>query len=107
MADKKDLMKEMMEYLEKARNRYIVPSDVEVEPLDKNKEMVMCTLLIEAMEDFGASHDEMMSALIYCGIVIDADKYHLDWRKAYDDYAIDALCEAYITPNIIKETTDE
>ena len=100
---KKELMKDMWMRLEEARDKYIVPKDVEVEPFNKQKEMVMCTLLIEAMEDGGATREEMMDALIYCGIVLDVERLHLDWHKAYDDYHIDDLCEKYVTPNIVAE----
>ena len=101
--ESKELMKQVWQQVIEARDKYIVPQEQEVEPFNRQKEMVMCTLLIEAMEDNGATREEMMDALIYCGIVLDTEKLHLDWRKAYDDYHIDDLCEKYVTPNMVKE----
>ncbi|MBP5594811.1 MAG: hypothetical protein J6Y02_05465 [Pseudobutyrivibrio sp.] len=98
-----ELMKQAWQQIAEARDKYVVPKEVEIEPLNRQKEMVMCSLLIETMEENGATRDELMNALLYCGIVLDTDKFHLDWRKAYDDYGIDALCEKYVTPNMINK----
>lgn len=102
-----ELMKQVWQQVVEAREKYVVPKDQEVEPLNRQKEMVMCSLLIETMEENGATHDELMNALLYCGIVLDTDKLHLDWCKAYDDYGIDALCEKYVIPNIIPNIKEE
>ena len=100
-----ELMKQVWQQVVEARDKYVVPKEAEIEPLNRQKEMVMCSLLIETMEENGATRDELMNALLYCGIVLDTDKLHLDWRKAYDDFGIDALCEKYVTPN--KENGNE
>lgn len=96
MNEKQELMKEVWNQVAAAREKYVVPLDQNIPPFNRQKEMVACTLLIEAMEDQGADRDDMMQVLIYCGIVLDADKMHLDVLKAYDDYKIDAMCEKYI-----------
>lgn len=102
-----ELMKQAWQQVVEARKKYIVPQGVEIEPFNRRKEMVMCSLLIETMEENGATRDELMNALLYCGIVLDAEKFHLDWRKAYDDYGIDALCEKYVTPNMVAPNIKE
>ena len=89
---KKEVWKEIVE----ARDKYAVPADQELPPFNRAKEMVACSLLIETMEGKRASHDEMMTVLKYCGIVLDCEKLHLNALQAYEDFGIDALCEKYI-----------
>ena len=91
-----ELMKQVWEQVVEARKNYIVPLDQELPPFNRAHEMVACSLLIETMEEQGAPHEEMMNVLKYCGIVLDADKMHLNVLQAYDDFGIDALCEKYV-----------
>ncbi len=91
-----DLKQEVLKEMYAAQEKYIVPADQELPPFNRSKEMVACSLLLEAMEDKGASHEEMMTVLKYCGIVIESDKLHLNALQAYEDFGIDALCEKYI-----------
>lgn len=83
--------------------QYILPENVEVESINKEKEMIGCTLLVEIMEENGASEEELKTVLTYCTIVADADKLRLDWRKAYEDLGIDNFCEKYIKIDEEKE----
>lgn len=91
-----DLKQEVLKEMYSAQEKYIVPVDQELPPFNRSKEMVACALLLEAMEDKGASHEEMMAVLKYCGIVIECEKLHLNALQAYEDFGIDALCEKYI-----------
>lgn len=91
-----DLKQEVWKEVIAAREKYIVPADQELPPFNRPKEMVACSLLLEAMEAKGASHEEMMTVLKYCGIVLESDKLHLNALQAYEDFGIDALCEKYI-----------
>lgn len=91
-----DLKKEVWKEVVEACEKYIVPKDAPLPPFNRAKEMVACSLLLEAMEDKGASHEEMMTVLKYCCIVIESEKLHLNALQAYEDFGIDALCEKYI-----------
>lgn len=92
-----DIKKKVWEQVLEARKKYVIPADQEMPPFNRQKEMVACSLLIEVMEEKGASNDELMNVLTYCAIVLDAEKMRLNALQAYDDYQIDALCEKYIT----------
>lgn len=92
----KEITKEVTELWKQSRTKYVVPEDQELPPFDRKREMVMCSLLIEEMERQNAPHDELMTALQYCGIVVDADKYRLNAYQAYEDLGIDDICAKYI-----------
>lgn len=103
----KQVAKELWKKVEETRDKYIVPDNVEIIPYDRNKELVMCSLLIEEMEKANADHDELMTALTYCGIIVDSKKYHLDAMKAYEDLGIDDICEKYIKKEKENEVRSE
>ena len=63
---------------------------------NKNKEMVECQLLMEAMEAFGAPEQELKNLLSYTVVEVDADKERLNWLGAYNDFEIDGFVEKYL-----------
>lgn len=63
---------------------------------NKNKEMVECQLLMEAMEAFGAPEEELKNLLSYMVVVADANKERLNWLGAYIDFGIDGFVEKYL-----------
>ena len=63
---------------------------------NKNKEMVECQLLMEAMEAFKAPEEELKNLLSYMIVVVDADKERLNWLGAYNDFEIDGFVEKYL-----------
>ena len=63
---------------------------------NKNKEMVECQLLMEAMEAFEAPEEELKNLLSYMIVVVDADKERLNWLGAYNDFGIDGFVEKYL-----------
>lgn len=63
---------------------------------NKNKEMVECQLLMEAMEAFEAPEEELKNLLSYMVVVVNADKERLNWLGAYNDFGIDSYIEKYL-----------
>lgn len=78
------------------KEKYALKKDEPAVIFNKPKEMLECTLLIEQMEESGASHDELMQVLSYMVVVINADKNRLSWLRAYQDFKIDDLVEKYM-----------
>ena len=76
--------------------KYFLPEGEEVVPLNKEREMIACSLLVETMEENGATEEELKNVVAYCTIVADYDKLRLDWYKAYQELGIDDYCEKYI-----------
>ena len=66
-----------------------------IKPLDKKREMVLLQLLLETMEEQGATQDELMKIFKYMVVVVNAEKDKLDWEKAYYDLGIDDFVEKY------------
>jgi hypothetical protein len=65
--------------------------------LNKRVELLACQLLIEHVEINGGTEKELHDILKYIAVIIDAEKYKLDWWKAYTDLGIDNLVEKYVT----------
>lgn len=61
----------------------------------KGIEMGKASNLITDMTIKGASSEELVRAVKYSMVVIDAEKHKLNYRQAYDDFQIAALKERY------------
>lgn len=61
---------------------------------DKHSEISRISSLIIDMTG-NATKEEMARAVKHSMVIIDADKYHLDWKKSYFDNNIDELIEKY------------
>ena len=57
--------------------------------------------LITDMIDTEASPEELARAVKYAWVVVDAAKYHLNHKKAYEDYGIKELYVQYHIPRKI------
>lgn len=64
--------------------------------LNKKKEVILCQLLVEAMEEEGAPQEELFDIITYMMVVINAKKNKLDWKRAYEDLRIDYFVEKYV-----------
>lgn len=58
---------------------------------EKQKWMGICTNLIQDMSLKGAPAEDMIPAVKFSMVIIDAKKHNLDWPQAYKDYDIDRL----------------
>lgn len=74
---------------------YYNPDLPEMSTKRRNSEMGKASNLITDMTIKGANREELERAVKYSMVVIDAKKHHLDYKKAFDDYAIGALKENY------------
>lgn len=61
----------------------------------RGDEMGRATNLIADIQLAGAKPDEIVRAVKYSMVVIDAYKHKLDYKKAYDDYKIKELIQTY------------
>lgn len=61
----------------------------------KQDQMGKVSNLITDMTIIGAKEDQLVRAVKYSMVVIDAEKHHLDWRKAFDDCNIQELYIKY------------
>lgn len=61
----------------------------------RNKEMGVATNLIADMTVGGADAEEIIRAVKYSMVVIDAAKHNLDWRQAKKDFRIQELKDIY------------
>ena len=101
----KDIKKEFYgKKVEEIKEKYAIKPpqtfDATKYRMQRRKEMVACSLLIEEMEDKGASDDELMDILSYCFVLFNTEKLGLDWEKAYEDYKIDHYIEKYVEETI-------
>ena len=62
---------------------------------ERNLEMGICSNLITDMTLFSATDDELVRAVKYSMVVIDAKKHKLDWRQAKEDFGIAELHKKY------------
>ena len=69
------------------------------EDLNMARELVQVQILMEEMEDNGATADELMDVLKYMIIVDEADRERLDWKRAYNDFKIDDYVDKYFNTN--------
>lgn len=74
---------------------YFNPKLPEMSTKQRNQEMGKASNLITDMTLKGANRDELERAVKYSMVVIDAKKHHLDYKKAFDDYAIGSLKQRY------------
>lgn len=58
-------------------------------------ELGKTTNLIGDMCWYGASVEELVRSIKYGMVVLDADKRHLDWKKAAEDFGIQELLKEY------------
>ena len=91
-----EIIAKIKESVADIEKKYFLPDDKEVVPLNKEREMVACSLLVEVMEENGATEEELKNVLAYCTIVADCEKLRLDWYRAYQELGIDDYCEKYI-----------
>ena len=61
----------------------------------KQDQMGKVSNLITDMTIMGANEDEIVRAVKYSMVVIDAEKHHLDWRKCFNDCNIQDLYVEY------------
>lgn len=64
-------------------------------PHTKQVQMGVVSNLITDMTLRGATEEDLVRAVKYSMVIIDAEKHKLDYKQAYKDYAIDALKEKY------------
>ena len=62
---------------------------------ERNMQMGICSNLITDMTLKGANKDELIRAVKYSMVVIDAKKHKLDWRQAKEDFKISELHKKY------------
>lgn len=67
----------------------------EVSEDTKQKWMGKCTNLIADMTLKGAPAEDLIPAVKFSMVIIDAKKHNLDWKKAYEDFDIDRLNVKY------------
>lgn len=70
------------------------PVDIE-HGFDRKAEICRISNLIINMTKRNADKDELERAIIHSMVIIDAEKYHLDYRQSYIDNRIDQLIEKY------------
>lgn len=51
--------------------------------------------LIADMCWYGAAREELVRAIKHGMVILDADKYHLDWQKSAEDFGIQELYQKY------------
>lgn len=98
--DRKAVLKQL---INKVQTDYKLkpPMAFEAEGFNRRKEMVACELLIETMEENGASDEELMDVLTYSVVVVEAEKHLLDWHKAYDELKIDDYIKKYVEGDLL------
>ena len=69
--------------------------DYTVTEQTKQKWMGVCTNLIADMTLKGAPAEDLIPAVKFSMVIIDAQKHHLDWKQAYEDFGIDKLNAKY------------
>lgn len=62
---------------------------------DRKAEICRISNLIISMTKRNADEDELERAIIHSMVIIDAEKYHLDYMQSYVDNRIDQLIEKY------------
>lgn len=62
---------------------------------ERNLQMGICSNLITDMTLFSATDDELVRAVKYSMVVIDAKKHKLDWQQAKEDFGIAELHKKY------------
>ena len=62
---------------------------------DRKAEICRISNLIISMTKRNADEDELERAIIHSMVIIDAEKYHLDYMQSYIDNRIDQLIEKY------------
>lgn len=70
------------------------PVDIE-HGFDRNAEICRISNLIISMTKRNADKDELERAIKHSMVIIDAEKYRLDYRQSYIDNRIDQLIEKY------------
>ena len=70
------------------------PVDIE-HGFDRNAEICRISNLIITMTANDADKDELERAIKHSMVIIDAEKYHLDYKQSYVDNRIDQLIEKY------------
>lgn len=83
--------------LEQLVKKYSLAPDEKFDAsLNLAKEMIACQLLIEEIESRNDQSDDAIRVLSYMMVVTNAEKYSLNWMKAYEDLAIDEIVEKYV-----------
>lgn len=80
------------------KSQYAIPGQVMPvfkHPNQHKIELGKTTNLIGDMCWYGASVEEVVRAILYGMVVLDADKRHLDWKKAAEDFGIQELLKKY------------
>ena len=80
------------------KSQYAIPGQVMPvfkHPNQHKIELGKTTNLIGDMCWYGASVEEVVRAIQYGMVVLDADKRHLDWKKAAEDFGIQELLKKY------------
>lgn len=66
-----------------------------LEGFDRERELNNIAVLIASMVIGGAENQEMERAIKHSMVIIDAKKYHLDWRQSEHDFGIMHLAIKY------------
>ncbi|WP_130849635.1 hypothetical protein [Intestinimonas timonensis] len=80
------------------KSQYAIPGQVMPvfkHPNQHKIELGKTTNLIGDMCWYGASVEELVRSIKYGMVVLDADKRHLDWKKAAEDFGIQELLKEY------------
>ena len=80
------------------KSQYAIPGQVMPvfkHPNQHKIELGKTTNLIGDMCWYGASVEELVRSIKYGMVVLDADKRHLDWKKASEDFGIQELLKEY------------
>lgn len=80
------------------KSQYAIPGQVIPvfkHPNQHKIELGKTTNLIGDMCWYGASVEELVRSIKYGMVVLDADKRHLDWKKAAEDFGIQELLKEY------------
>ena len=79
----------------KHRELYFRPGNIDLSDTGHRLLVGKMAHLISKMAKAGADESELMRAILYSMIVIDAKKYSLDYKKAEFDFDIKDLCKKY------------
>lgn len=71
-------------------------SDKDLSTFDKKKEVDAISSLITEMVQNGATKEELRKAVKHSMVVLEAEKYHLDWEQSAVDNEIDIFKKKYM-----------
>lgn len=75
--------------------KYKLPKSMDYLPINKDKELEKTKSLMEIMRTKKVKSNEIERIIMYIVTLINMEKFHLDWKYAYDDNNISELFDLY------------